>query len=191
MIKSVISDSLPLRYVYFSNEGTITKISSRTDSDSEDSWATFKISDVMPFIDGSYRFSDYLVNKNTNDLGYSIVKKRVDVKSRAIESQIKKVSACKDAEIVIVLKQNRISISASARVIEKDISSDQEVMIAGKSNHPFFITMKDRPDFILKEVLVPYNILLVGDTFSEPIPYNSTAVSIYTRPYFNTYSLET
>ncbi len=189
MIKSVVSDSLPLRYVYFSNEGTITKIASRTDDDTDDLWATFRISDVLPFIDGSYRFSDYVVNKNSTDIGYSIIKKRVDVKSRAIESQIKKVSTCNDAEIVIILKENNISIMASEKVIEKDISSDQEVMIAGKANHPFFITLKDRPDFILKEILVPYNLLLTGKIYSDTIP-NST-VSVYTRPYFNTYSLET
>lgn len=191
MIKSVTNKTVPLRYVYFSNEGTITKISSKNDDESDDMWATFDIADVKPFIDGSFKFSDYVVNKNTTDMGYSIVKKRVDVKSRAIESQIRKITTCKDAEIVIKLEQNSIKIKAAKSVIEKDLSSDQEVMIAGKSSHPFFITIKDRPDFILQEVSVPYNILLTGETFSESIPYNHSAVSIYTRPYFNTYSLET
>lgn len=191
MIRSVTTKTVPLRYVYFSNDGTINKISSKNDTETDDLWATFSITDVTPFIDGSYKFSDYVVNKNTTDIGYSIVKKRIDVKSRAIESQIRKINTCKDAEIVIFLKQDNITIRASQSVLEKDISSDQEVMIAGKTSHPFFITMKDRPDFILKEVLVPYNILLTGEVFSESIPYNHLAVSIYTRPYFNTYSLET
>lgn len=191
MIKSVTDPTVPLRYVYFSNEGTITKISSKNDTETDDLWSTFSISDMMPFIDGSYKFSDYVVNKNTTDIGYSIVKKRVDVKSRAIESQIRKINTCNDAEIVLKLEKNNIKIQAANSVLEKNITSDQEVTIAGKTNHPFFITMKDRPDFILKEVLVPYKTLLTGEIFFESIPYNHLAVSIYTRPYFNTYSLET
>ena len=190
MIKSISSSSLPTRYVYFNNEGTISKISSKIIDDDADMWALFKIEDVIPFIDGTYRFSDYLVSKIPNELGYSIIKKKVDMKSRAVETQIKKISTCKNAEIVVRLKNNTILVKASNAILETQISTDQEVMVAGKSSHPFFLTMKDRPDFIIKEISVPYNLLLTGIEFSEYIKFKNSEVSVYTRPYFNSYSLE-
>ena len=189
MIKSILAEGKLSRYVYFNNDGVITKISSKKEDD-DSMWATFAIGDVLPFIDGTYRFSDYIVNKNTTDIGYSIVKKRVELKSRAIESQIKKITSCNDADIVVLLQGNSIKIKAAKRIIEKSISEDQEVTIAGKSDHPFFITLKDNPDYVLKEISVPYNKILTGSEFSEEIPFSIDKVSVYTRPYFNTYSLE-
>lgn len=191
MIKSIFNEGKLSRYVYFNNDGIITKISSKKEDDDDSLWATFAIGDVLPFINGSYKFSDYIVNKNSTDIGYSIVKKRVDLKSRAIESQIKKITPCNDADIMVLLQDNFIKIKAAGRIIEKGISSDQEVTIAGKSEHPFFITLKDNPDYVIKEVSVPYNVILTGSEFSEKIPFSHTKVSVYTRPYFNTYSLET
>lgn len=190
MIRSISPSSLPSRHVYFNNEGTISKISSRVVDDDTDMWALFKIEDVLPFIDGTYRFSDYVVSKIPNELGYSIIKKKVDMKSRAVETQIRKISTCNDAEIIVKLKNNSIVVKASDKILETQISSDQEVMVAGKSFHSFFITMKDRPDFIIQEISVPYNLLLTGIEFSEQIRHKNTAVSVYTRPYFNSYSLE-
>ena len=190
MINSILNNSEPSRYVYFNNDGMITKISSKKENDTDVMWATFKTEDVIPFIDGTYRFSDYVVNKNAKNLGHSIIKKRVDLKSRAIESQIKKITYCNDADIVVLLQDDTIKITASSSIVDKDISPDQEVMIAGKADHPFFVTLKDKPDYILKEILVPYSLILTGSEFSDVIPFSSKKVSVYTRPYFNTYSLE-
>lgn len=190
MIKSIFAEGKPLRYVYFTNDGAITKISSKREDDNDSLWATFVIGDVLPFIDGTYRFTDYIVNKNSTDIGYSILKKKVDLKSRAIETQIKKITPCNDADIVVLLQDSIIKIRAAERIIEKGISSDQEVMIAGKSEHSFFLTLRDNPDYVLKEILVPYNVILTGSEFLQNIPFPKTKVSVYTRPYFNTYSLE-
>jgi hypothetical protein len=69
------------------------------------------------------------------------------------------------------------------------IDENQVVTIAGKTEHVFFVTHKDRPDFLIKTILVPFSELLSSGK-SIKLSYNKYNVSVYTQKYFDKYSWE-
>ena len=184
--------NLKLRCVYFSDDGVISQISSSEDSNHKNNWAYFELQDVIPFIDGTYRFSDYTVARTKNPLEFEIRKLKVEYKSRSIGNQITKISACEDAEIVIKYKNGVLSFSSSDEVVKNSgITFGQEVKISGTDAHPFFITVKDRPDFILETISIPFSDILVGNKCEVKLKNPIKDIGVYTRTYFNSYSLET
>lgn len=184
--------NLKLRYVYFTNDGFITQISSSEDETKKDNWALFELQDVIPFIDGTYRFADYTVARTKNPLEYEIKKVKVEYKSRSLSNQIAKISTCEDAEIVIKYRNGVLSFTSSDTVVKNSgITFGQEVKISGSDVHPFFVTIKDRPDFLLETVSVSFSDILVGNKVEVKLKHPINNIGVYTRPYFNTYSLET
>lgn len=180
------------RYVYFDNDGVITQITSAKDDKSDGLYALFELSDVIPFIDATYRFSDYVVAKTKNPLEYEIKKKKVQYKSRSVSSQFSKIDTCIDAEIVLNYSKGILSFKSSDSVVKNSgITFGQEVEISGAKEHPFFVTVKDRPDFILETVLVPFSDLLVGEKYEVKLNTPYKEIGVYTRPIFNSYTLET
>lgn len=184
--------SLKLRYVYFTDEGHIRQITSSEDKTSSDNWALFELQDLIPLIDGTYRFIDYTVSRTKNPLEYEIKKVKVEYKSRTIGNQITKISSCDDAEIVIRYKNGVMSFNTSDSVVKNSgVTFGQEVKISGADVHPFFVTVKDRPDFILETIEVSFSDILVGNKVDIKLKHPIKDIGVYTRPYFNTYSLET
>ena len=180
------------RYVYFNDDGVIVQISSKKDENSDHLYALFELSDVIPFINATYRFSDYFVSKTKNPLEYEIKKKKVDYKSRSVTSQFSKIDTCNDAEIVLHYSKGVLSFESSDSIVKNsDITFGQEVEISGTKEHPFFVTVKDRPDFILETVLVPFSDLLVGEKYEVKLNTPYKEIGVYTRPIFNSYTLET
>ena len=67
------------------------------------------------------------------------------------------------------------------------VDSSQSVTVAGKTKHMFFITYKDRPDFLIKTVSIPFAKLL-SDGVLVKFEYNKYDISIYTQKFLDTYS---
>ena len=180
------------RYVYFNNDGIITQISSNKDSKCNDMYAIFELSDIIPFIDATYRFSDYVVSKTKNPFEYEIKKKKIEYKSRSVESQFSKIDTCNDADIMLNYYKGVLSFQSSDSIVKNSgVTFGQEVEISGAKEHPFFITVKDRPDFILETVLVSFSDLLVGEKVDVKLNTPYKEIGVYTRPIFNSYTLET
>lgn len=183
-------DNTKARVVVFGTDGIITKISTVVTGD-ETNYAWFEFDTIRPFLTGEYKFSDYVVTKTKNPLIYQITKKSIDFKSRSSEKQIQKVTKNDDPELTIKFDGKRLEFTLNKKLVdEANVVSGNEVLIAGNAVHPFHITFKDKPDFILKTVTIPYTDLFCGETVSLDFNYDPTKISIYTKKYFNTYSME-
>ena len=179
-----------LRCVKFGDNGEITSISSSYIED-DSSYAWFSIADVLPFLSGEKKVSDFVVAKTKNPLVFSIIKREVEFTRRNNDNTFQKVSYCKDAEIMLSLKDEKLKVRASQSVLdETDVDINNEVTIAGKKAQDIYVTMKDEPNFILGTISVPFNILLGGEVYEHNLPYSEDEVSFYLRKYFNEYSME-
>ena len=188
-MKSILEKTPASRYVYFDNSGTITSITNRVSEDANEIYAIFDFDDILPFIDGTAKFTDYTVSRTDNPLVYEIVKHKVKLKQRNAESQISKITDCKDADIMIEYKDSSIEFSVDLSLVEKSkVSKNQSVVIAGTDEHPFFVTHKDRPEFLIDMVMVKFSDLLCGEKVVINCDYKYD-ISIYTRKYFDSYSL--
>lgn len=188
MITSTLEDNRTNRYVYFDDTGTITSISGRTD-DTDNMYAIFKLDDILLFIEGTYKFSDYTVKRNSNPLVYDIVKRKVNIKQRSAENQISKIVEIDSADINIEMTDSSIVISASDGLVAySNLDKNQSVVVAGTDSHPFFITHKDKPEFLISMQLIKFSDLLSGEKVIINYDYKYD-ISIYTRKYFDSYSL--
>jgi len=189
MISSILEKTQSARFVYFDNSGTITSISNRQSEDTNEMFAYFELDDVIPFIDGTEKFTDFTVKRSANPLIYEIVKYKVKLKQRNVENQISKIMSSGDGDIIVELTDDAIVISANPDlVIKSNVDKNQSVVIAGTDVHPFFITHKDKPEFVISTQLVKFSDILSGEkvTINYDYKYN---ISVYTRKYFDSYTL--
>ena len=184
---SVIEQTKTCRAVYFDGFNKITQITNQI-QDTKDLFAWFEIEDVKPFLDGRYKFSDYIVSRTKNPLVYEIIKTKVDIKRRNKDNQLHKILTTEDADILLSFKNDELVFKASDK-LNKSIGIDpnQLVSVAGKTDHVFFITHKDRPEFLIKTVEVPFSELL---STGKRVKYelNKYSISVYTQKYFDKYS---
>lgn len=186
---SVLEQTNTTRAVYFNDDGIITSITGKVDENNTDMFAFFEIETVMPFIEGTYKFTDYTVKRTDNPLLFEIIKRKVNIKQRNVENQIAKIIEVEDADINVEITDDAIVISASDALVDKSgVDENQNVIVAGATEHPFFITHKDKPEFLISTELVKFSDLLSGK--QTVINYeHKYDVSVYTRRYFDSYSL--
>jgi hypothetical protein len=186
---SILEPTKTTRIVYFDDCGLISQITGRVDEDNTNTSANFEIDDILDFIEGNKKFSDYAVTRTDNPLIFEIVKKKANLRHRNVNNQVSKIELLEDADINVEINANGIKFSASETLIKKsNVRKNQRVAIAGTDKHPFWLTHKDRPDFIISTVLVDLSDLLSGEIIT--INYeHKYEVSIYTKRYFDTYSL--
>jgi hypothetical protein len=188
-MKSVIEKTDTCRAVYFDGFSAITQIS-RKIQDTKDLCAWFEVEDIKPFLEGKYKFSDYIVSRTDNPLIFEIIKTKVDIKRRNKDNQLHKIQKTEDADILLSLEDETLVFTANDKLKEViGIDANQVVTIAGKTEHVFFVTHKDRPDFLIKTILVPFSELLSSGK-SIKLSYNKYNVSVYTQKYFDKYSWE-
>ena len=186
---SVIDPTATTRYVYFNDSGIINSISGRPIEDTTDSYAFFELDDIIDFVQGNIRFTDYTVTRTDNPLVFEIVKKKVNVRQRNVQNQIYKLQTTEEYDILVEVSNNEIRVSASDDLVRRSgVRKNQSVSIAGTDKHPFFITFKDKPDFLIDTILVSLSDLLCGETVSINYEHKYD-ISVYTKKYFDTYSL--
>ena len=184
---SLINKTDTCRAVYFDSFNKITQITNQI-QDTKDMFAWFEIEDVEPFLAGRYKFSDYIVSRTDNPLVYGIVKSKVDIKRRNKDNQLHKILTTEDADILLHFEGDELVFKISDKLGESIGSdSNQLVSVAGKTDHVFFITHKDRPEFLIKTVEVPFSELLSTGKHVK-LSYNKYSISVYTQKYFDKYS---
>lgn len=188
---SVAEHNRYTRIVFFDGSGTITKISSRTTDEDVGTQAIFELEDVKPFLTGEFRFSDYIVMKSSLALKFEIKKKTPALSHRSVVHQVSKIISCNDADIVLNYKDNIVSIMASDKLLANQSMEEVNSLVSNMRDHQFFVTFKDQPNFIIDTLAVPFSGLLVsGIKYEFKLSYPKDKISIYTKKYFNTYSLE-
>ena len=184
---SVIEQTKTCRAVYFDGFSKISQITNQI-QDTKDLFAWFEIEDVKPFLDGSFKFSDYIVSRTKNPLIYEIIKSKVDIKRRNKDNQLHKILTIEDADIFLSFEDGELMFEANDKLKESiEVDPNQLVSVAGKTDHVFFITHKDRPEFLIKTVEVPFSELL---STGKRVKYelNKYSISVYTQKYFDKYS---
>jgi hypothetical protein len=184
---SVIEQTKTCRAVYFDGFSKISQITNQI-LDTKDLFAWFEIEDIAPFLDGRYKFSDYIVSRTKNPLVYEIIKTKVDIKRRNKDNQLHKILTIDDADILLSFKNDELVFEANDKLKESiGIEPNQLVSVAGKTHHVFFITHKDRPEFLIKTVEIPFSELLSTGKHVK-LSYNKYSISVYTQKYFDKYS---
>jgi hypothetical protein len=184
---SLIEKTDTCRAVYFDGFNKIVQITNQI-HDTKDLFAWFEIEDIKPFLDGRYKFSDYIVSRTDNPLIYEIIKTKVDIRRRNKDNQLHKILTTEDADILLHFEDDELVFEASEKLNKSiGIDSKQVVSVAGKTDHVFFITHKDRPEFLIKTVLVPFSELL-STAKHVKLSYNKYSISVYTQKYFDKYS---
>ena len=185
---SLIERTNTCRAVYFDGFNKITNITNHIE-ETKDLFAWFEIKDIEPFLTGEYKFSDYIVSRTDNPLVYEIVKSKIDIKRRNKDNQLHKILTTEEPDIILSFDGDELSFKASDTLKDTiDVDANQLVSVAGKTEHVFFITHKDRPDFLLTVVNVPFSELLSTGK-SVKLSYNKYNISVYTQKYFDKYSL--
>ena len=96
---SVIERTNTSRAVYFDGFSNIVQITNQI-QDTKDLFAWFEIEDIKPFLDGRYKFSDYIVSRTDNPLIYEIIKTKVDIRRRNKDNQLHKILTTDDARVL-------------------------------------------------------------------------------------------
>ena len=135
---------------------------------------------TVPVADNIASFDDIFV--------YEIIKSKVDIKQRSKDSQLYRLPDTKYCDISVTWDGSELCFSPSKEVIENaNVDEKQNVTVAGKTHHPFFITYENRPDFIIQTVSIPFSKLLSSETRVK-FEYNKYSISLYTQKYLETYS---
>lgn len=186
-MKSSLVKTDTCRAVYFNEYNKIVQISNR-EIDRKELFAWFEIEDVMGLLDGSMKMSDYVIKRTSNPLVFEIVKSKVDIKRRSKNNQLHKIESNESPDIMVSMKDDILSISCSDKLKNKlELNEGQDITVAGKSHHVFFVTHKDRPDFLIQTITVPFSELLTTGK-NVKVEYNKYNVSVYTQKYFDNYS---
>ena len=89
------------RVVSFDETGKILSVSSLEPENDNLLFAYFKLTDIVPFMTGDKKLSDYLVSKTKDVFKYELIKTRVNIQKRSKESQLHHISEVADADIDI------------------------------------------------------------------------------------------
>ena len=186
-MKSVIDRTDSCRAVYFDSFSKITQITNQI-QDTKNLFAWFEMKEIEPFLKGNYKFSDYIVKRTNNPLIYEIIKSKVDIKRRNKDNQLHKILETKDADILLSFDDDGLVFEANDKLKENiEVDPNQLVSVAGKTDHVFFITHKDRPEFLIKTVEIPFSELLSTGKHVK-LAFNKYSISVYTQKYFDKYS---
>jgi len=175
------------RIVNFDDNGNILSISSTIDEDKKHTY--FEIEDIKPFLEGVIKISDFKIVKTPDSVfTYEIKRTKVDIKQKSKENQLVKIEEYDNADIDITYDGETISLKPSEDLKAKsEVDASQSVTVAGKTKHMFFVTYKDRPDFLIKTLSIPFAKLL-SDGVDVKFEYNKYDISIYTQKFLDTYS---
>jgi len=176
------------RAVNLNEHGDIVSITSMSIEDDVLKCAWFSMESIKPFLMGNYKFSDYKVVKTDDIFVYEIIKSKVDIKQRNKDSQLYKLNNEKYCEISVTWDGTELCFTPSKELVKNaNVDEHQNVTLAGKTHHPFFITYENRPDFIIQTISIPFAKLLSSETRVK-FEYNKYNISLYTQKYLETYS---
>ena len=176
------------RIVNFDDNGNILSISSTIDEDLKHTY--FEIEDIKPFLEGVIKISDFkIVRVPDSVFTYEIKRTKVDIKQKSKENQLVKIEDTGDYSGINITYDGEVItfIPSEDLKAKSKVDSSQSVTVAGKTKHMFFITYKDRPDFLIKTVSIPFAKLL-SDGVLVKFEYNKYDISIYTQKFLDTYS---
>lgn len=176
------------RVVSFDETGKILSVSSLEPENDNLLFAYFKLTDIVPFMTGDKKLSDYLVSKTKDVFKYELIKTRVNIQKRSKESQLHHISEVADADIDITYDGKQFIFTPSKELTKSsDVNSSQDVSVGGKYSHVFFITFDGKPEHLIETISIPFSELLSGPV-SIKFEYNKYSISLYTQKFLEKYS---
>tara|TARA_B100001113_G_scaffold344773_1_gene333576 strand:- start:443 stop:1027 length:585 start_codon:yes stop_codon:yes gene_type:complete len=188
ILSTKYDENKKLRVVTFDSTGKIIEISSREPKDDNLLFAYFELDDVKDFMTGEARLSDHLIKKTDDVFTYEIIKTKVTIKKRIVESQLYMIDKQEKAELDITFDGEYLVFKPSKELKEStDVDASQNVTIAGKDSHVFFITYEGKPEHLIQTIRIPFSELL-SSSVSIKFDYNKYSISLYTQKFLETYS---
>ena len=177
-----------VRVVSFDEKGKIDSISSKEPEQDNLLFAYFTMEDMIPFMQGTNKMSDYLVSKTKDVFTYEIIKNKVDIKKRSKESQLFQIPYMENVDIDITYDGKELKFTPSEDIVKgSGVTSSQQVTVGGKHAHVFFVTHDNKPEHLIQTLQIPFAELLSGPV-SIKFEYNKYSISLYTQKFLETYS---
>ena len=177
-----------VRVVSFDEKGKIDSISSKVPEQENLLYAYFTMDDMIPFMQGTNKMSDYLVSKTKDVFTYEIIKTKVSIKKRSKESQLFQIPDVKNVDIDITYDGKEFKFIPSEEIVKgSGVNNSQQVTVGGKYAHVFFITHDNKPEHLIQTMQIPFADLLSGPV-SIKFDYNKYSISLYTQKFLETYS---
>ena len=178
-----IKDSDDYKIVYFDDNGIIESFENRVCSDSNNTYAYFKTSDISILLDGTRKIDDFHVIYKNDTVSYYIVQKDRK-KPIHIKNNIQKLETVSNPTIIIDIIDTGFSFQ-----LAKDISVDTTLL--AKLNQNFYITLQDEPDFIIDSINLNYENIISGEKYEINYVHKYNDISMYiTEEILETYSIE-
>ena len=178
-------------YIYFDNRKQIVSVSGRKDPTSPHHYTVFPREDVIGFMDGSMRSSEYQVVENRKTGKVTIEKKKTNVVSiQTLDDKLYKIEPLtKDNfDVKIIHKNSSLQFKLNAKK-RKDLLGDaSDITINGADTLEFFITSKNDPHFLKKHIRIS-----VADFIKQDIKVEyeqDLDISIYTKRVYEDYCYE-
>lgn len=182
------------RIVYFTEVGNIKQILAAPKEDVPDNerCAWFSLKSVAPFLNGQEGLTKYKVVKRDSG-GYDIVKRKATLPNIVRLNQIFEIKDSGDADVSLTIHDGEMKIVASEEIIDayKHNPTHKKIVILNETHHSFYITVKNRPEFLIETIQIELDDLVRGVECKAPFNHDINNVSIRTRRFFDTYSVET
>ena len=178
-------------YVYFDNQKQILSVSGRKDPTSPHRYTVFPREDVIGFMDGSMRASEYQIVENRKTGKVKIEKRKTAVLSiQTLDDKLYKIeSLTKDYfDVKIIHKNNSLHFKLNEEKRKNLLGDASDITINGADTLEFFITSKDDPHFLKQHISINVAEFIKQDI---EVKYEQDLdISIYTKRVYEDYCYE-
>tara|TARA_Y100000780_G_scaffold190762_1_gene178563 strand:+ start:34 stop:591 length:558 start_codon:yes stop_codon:yes gene_type:complete len=178
-------------YIYFNDQKQITSVSGRKNEELTDRFGTFPREEVIDFMNGNKSFVNYQIVENRKTGKIRIEEKKTnEVVVQTLDDKLYKIQPLtNDHYDVKIIIENNIMHIALHENIRKDLLGDaSDITINGATTLQFFITKKDDPHFLKKEIIIDIINLIKQDITVDCTPLGE--FSIYTKRVYEDYTYE-
>ena len=179
------------KIVYFDTDGSIISFANRVDEKSTYEYEYFLLDDIIDFMNGTLKHTNYKVVFQQDRLIYAIerISSSTFVTTNALYHFSNKIEYSDNPDILIKLTSTGLTIQATKKLGDffiEDRSTD--ITILQSTSHAFYITLKDQPDFLLDTTNIRFADILSGEEIAINYEHKYN-ISIYTNRVFDIYSL--
>ena len=178
-------------YVYFDDTGQILSISGRKDTTSQHRFSTFPREEVIDFMEGIKSMANYYISENRKTGKVRIQEKITnEIIVQTLDDKLYKIEPLtKDNfDVKIIIDYNIMHITLHENIRKELLRDASDITINGATTLQFFITKKDDPHFLKKEIIIDIINLIKQDITVDCTPLGE--FSIYTKRVYEDYCYE-
>jgi len=179
-------------YVYFDDTGQILSISGRKDTTSQHRFSTFPREEVIDFMEGIKSMANYYISENRKTGKVRIQEKITnEIIVQTLDDKLYKIEPLtKDNfDIKIIHKNGSLHFKLNTEKGKNLLGDAFDITINGATTLEFFITAKNDPHFLKKEISIAI-ISLIKQDITVDCTGQLGEFSIYTKRVYEDYTYE-